>query len=137
MDTTSISTPRVSHKLLNHLAVALVLTGLITGCGKKQSPAHGPAAPSASGAPAMSSNANSAEQPADAAPSATSAQPLEGTIHEFMTAQLKIFIQEKGRMPADFAELARTKLDSVPRAPPGSYWAIDPVTQEVKLMKQK
>lgn len=54
-----------------------------------------------------------------------------------MTAQLKIFLQEKGRMPADFAELARTKLDSVPRTPPGSNWAIDPVTQEVKLVKQR
>jgi hypothetical protein len=53
-----------------------------------------------------------------------------------MTSQLRAFIAEKGRLPADFTELASTRLDVVPRTPPGMTWAIDRVTQEVKLVKK-
>jgi len=53
-----------------------------------------------------------------------------------MTEQLQIFIQQKGRLPADFAEFARVRLDSVPRTPPGTKYAIDPVTREVKIVKR-
>ena len=53
-----------------------------------------------------------------------------------MTAQLKKFIAETGRMPADFSEFSRTKMDSVPRAPEGLKFAIDEVTQEVKLVRK-
>lgn len=63
-------------------------------------------------------------------------QPLVGEVHPFMTSQLRIFLQQNGRLPSDFAELARTRLDVVPRAPPGMKWAIDPVSQEVKLVKR-
>ncbi len=51
-----------------------------------------------------------------------------------MTSQLRLFIQEKGRLPQDFAEFARARMDSVPRTPMGSHWAIDRTTQEVKLV---
>jgi len=63
-------------------------------------------------------------------------QPLEGPADPGMTDQLRIFIQEHGRLPADFAEFSRARLDSVPRVPQGMKWAIDPATQEVKLVKQ-
>ena len=63
-------------------------------------------------------------------------QPLEGEVHPLMTYQLHIFVQQKGRLPTDFAELSRTRLDAVPRTPPGMTWAIDRVTQEVKLVKK-
>ena len=53
-----------------------------------------------------------------------------------MTGQLRIFIQQNGRMPNDFGELAKARLDSVPRTPLGMKWAIDPATQEVKMVKQ-
>jgi hypothetical protein len=53
-----------------------------------------------------------------------------------MTSQLRIFVQQNGRLPTDFAELARTRLDGVPRIPPGTKWAIDAATQEVKLVKE-
>jgi hypothetical protein len=53
-----------------------------------------------------------------------------------MTEQLRIFVQEHGRLPTDFAEFIRARLDSVPRVPQGMKWAIDPATQEVKLVKQ-
>jgi len=61
---------------------------------------------------------------------------LEGEVHPLMTYQLHVFVEQKGRLPTDFAELARTRLDAVPRTPPGMTWAIDRVTQEVKLVKK-
>jgi hypothetical protein len=63
-------------------------------------------------------------------------QPLEGPADPGMTEQLRTFIREHGRLPADFAEFSRARLDSVPRVPQGMKWAIDPATQEVKLVKQ-
>lgn len=53
-----------------------------------------------------------------------------------MTAQLHVFMEKNGRLPKDFAELARAQLDTRPRPPKGMKWAIDPATAEVKLVKQ-
>jgi len=63
-------------------------------------------------------------------------KPLDGYAHPFMSAQLRAFIAQNGRFPTNFAELAHTRLDVVPRTPPGMTWAIDRVTQEVKLVKK-
>ncbi|MBI3415437.1 MAG: hypothetical protein HY043_08965 [Verrucomicrobia bacterium] len=63
-------------------------------------------------------------------------EPLIGLVHESMTAQLKKFIEETGRMPKDFSEFAHAKMDSVPRAPAGLKFAIDETTQEVKLVRK-
>jgi hypothetical protein len=63
-------------------------------------------------------------------------QPLVGEVHPFMTSQLQIFVQQAGRLPTNFTELARARLDLVPRTTPGMKWAIDPATAEVKLVKQ-
>jgi hypothetical protein len=63
-------------------------------------------------------------------------KPLEGPADPGMTEQLRIFVQEHGRLPADFTEFSRARLDSIPRVPQGMKWAIDPATQEVKLVKQ-
>lgn len=58
-------------------------------------------------------------------------------MNAFLTSQLRIFIQQKGRLPTDFGEFAIARLDSVPRAPKGMTWAIDRTTQEVKLVKRQ
>jgi len=93
---------------------------LLGGCGKK------PPAPTA----ATPTNETSAT-------SATAAtKPLDGQVDPFLTQQRRAYVQQKGRLPADFRELARTSLDSVPRAPAGMKWAIDPTTREVKAVKQ-
>jgi len=63
-------------------------------------------------------------------------KPLDGYAHPFMTAQLRTFIEQNARFPTNFAELARARLDVVPRTPPGMSWAIDRVTKEVKLVKK-
>jgi hypothetical protein len=58
-------------------------------------------------------------------------------VDPFLTKQLREFVQQKGRLPADFGELARASLDSRPRALAGMTWVIDPTTQEVKAVRQK
>ena len=63
-------------------------------------------------------------------------QPLVGEVNPAMTSQLLRFVEEKGRLPTNFAELARSRLDLVPRHPPGMKWAVDSVTREVKLVKE-
>jgi hypothetical protein len=93
---------------------------LLGGCSKK------PPAPTA----ATPTNETSA------ASATAAAAPLDGKVDPFLTKQLRAFVQQKGRLPADFGELARTTLDSRPRAPAGMTWVIDPTTQEVKAVRQ-
>ena len=87
------------------LAVSASL--LLGGCGKKP-------------APPAKSNAD---------------QPLAGQADPFLTEQLRIFIQQKGRLPTNFVELV-SGVDSRPRKPPGMKWAIDSVSREVKLVRE-
>jgi hypothetical protein len=91
----------------------------LSGCGKKQP------------APTAATPTNETAASATAA-----AQPLDGQVDPFLTQQLRVFVQQKGRLPTDFAELARTCLDSRPRSPAGKKWAIDAATQEVKAVPQ-
>ncbi len=93
---------------------------LLGGCGNKPPPA--------------TATTSTNETSATSATAAT--KPLDGQVDPFLTQQLRAFVQQKGRLPADFAELARTSLDSRPRAPAGTKWVIDPTTQEVKAVKQ-
>jgi hypothetical protein len=101
--------------------IALVTLLLaLTSCSRKK-----PSSPSTSDAAALPA---AAENP--------SPQPLVGKVDAFMTGQLRIFIQQNGRLPKDFAEFSHARLDSLPRTPLGMKWAIDPATQEVKLVKE-
>jgi hypothetical protein len=92
------------------LAVAVLA---LSGCSKKPKPT-----------PAT------AEQKPGEAP----AENVVGEVNAFLTEQLRIFIREKGRLPESFAELARVRLDSVPRSPEGKKWVIDTATKEVKAV---
>ena len=73
-------------------------------------------------------------------PTATQAprvnEALVGAVHPFMTQQLRIFIQQKGRMPKDFSEFASARMDSVPRPPEGMKYVIDTATTEIKVVKK-
>lgn len=81
--------------------------------------------------------ASSASQLTNATAQAAQAQQaLDGVPDPNLTAALRAFVREKGRMPQSMVELKATKLDSLPRAPAGFMYAIDPVTVEVKLVKQ-
>ena len=120
-------------KFTRSFFAAMSLLLVVPGCGRKQAAAPAPAAetqspPAAAPAPET--------QPQPAAIETPASQPLVGDVNEFMTSQLAIFIQQNGRLPKDFAEFSRARLDSVPRTPAGMKWAIDTVTREVKLVKE-
>jgi hypothetical protein len=61
---------------------------------------------------------------------------VAGVADAFLSSQLRIFVKDKGRLPQSFTEFARTRLDSVPRAPEGSKWVIDSTTMEIKAAKK-
>ncbi len=132
------------------LVLLLVFAAALMGCGKKP-PAQAASTPAAETQP---SGATASPEPAQpnpmaAAPARQRAQaqpaPVEvpgesvavvGTIHQFMTDQLRIFVQQKGRLPKDFSEFTNTRMDSVPRPPPGMKYAIDASSMTVKLVRQ-
>jgi hypothetical protein len=59
---------------------------------------------------------------------------LVGEVNPILTAQLHIFVQQKGRLPQSFNEFVNARLDSVPRPPAGKRWAIDSSSSEVKAV---
>jgi hypothetical protein len=102
------------------LFAAIVLA--LPGCGKKETTSSDqqPGAPPPNYVAATAEN-----QPAE---------NVVGVADPFLTQQLQIFIQQKQRLPEDFAELARTRLDSVPRPPEGKKWVIDKTARQVKAV---
>ncbi|HEY5914255.1 MAG TPA: hypothetical protein VJA21_27010 [Verrucomicrobiae bacterium] len=109
------------------------------GCHKKGESAPGPAAANATNsvdgvAPPEPPQPPSREVLARADDKAR--ETVVGEVDPFLTAQLRAFIEEKKRMPASFSELARARLDSVPRPPAGKKWAIDNDSLEIKAVAQ-
>jgi hypothetical protein len=105
-------------------AIALTLVG----CSKKQEPPAGEAVQKPSEPPPNYVTAAAQNAPAE---------NVTGEVNPFLTQQLQIFIQQKQRLPEDFAELARTRLDSVPRPPEGTKWVIDKATRQVKAVADR
>ncbi len=113
------------------LIATVALLGLI-GCSKERTPPAGPATPP----PENASAAAAAVPPkyVEATAQNAPAQNVAGEVNPFLTEQLRIFLRDQRRLPASFAELARTRLDSVPRPPEGKKWVIDTATTEVKAV---
>jgi hypothetical protein len=118
---------------MKHLSLVILLTAFVlVGCHKKEA------------APPETATAPASQQPAKPLPpppkyiSANAqnapAENVAGEVNAFLTEQLRIFIREKGRMPESFTELARVRLDSVPRPPAGKKWVIDTASHEVKAV---
>ncbi len=61
-------------------------------------------------------------------------ETLNGEVNPFLTGQLQIFVQQKGRLPQSFNEFANARLDSIPRPPAGKSWAIDSSSSEIKAI---
>jgi hypothetical protein len=129
------------------LLLVCLLAVLNSGCGKgKETPAN-PSQPAAETATAPAPQSQPAQQPppqatAEAAsnpstppPAQGGSEQLVGMVHGFMTQQLRIFVQQKGRLPQNFTEFTSARMDSVPRPPEGFHWAIDEKTIEVKLVR--
>jgi hypothetical protein len=111
--------------------LAAIALGMV-GCSQKQEPPAGGTAQKP-GEPAAGPPPNYVAAAAQNAP----AENVTGEVNAFLTEQLRLFIREKGRMPTDFAELARTRLDSVPRPPAGTKWVIDKAAQQVKAVANR
>jgi hypothetical protein len=101
---------------MNKLGLAIIFgLALLCSCGKNNSALP----PAARHIDASSNNA-----------------PLPGTVDAPMTALLKKFVTDKGRLPGSFLEFAGAEMDTFPRAPQGFAYQIDPTTTEVKLVRQ-
>jgi hypothetical protein len=122
----------------------------ISGCSKNAGPAVGsassddPANPSSSqpgAAKAPPAKMPGSDKPLPPPPLSVTAHaqnaPAEnvvGDVDPFLTEQLRIFMQQKRRLPQSFAELASVRLDSMPNPPLGKKWVIDAATQQVKAV---
>ena len=74
--------------------------------------------------------------PPSAPTNAPPQERLAGAVHPQMTELLLRFEQQVGRMPTDFYEFSGRMMDSVPAAPPGMRYEIDPVVKAVKLVRK-
>jgi PBP1b-binding outer membrane lipoprotein LpoB len=110
---------------MKYAAVLATLALALVGCSQKQAPAPGEAGQKPGEPPPQFVTAVAENQPAE---------NVTGVVDVFLTQQLQAFIQQKQRLPEDFAELARTRLDSVPRPPEGKKWVIDKTTRQVKAV---
>jgi hypothetical protein len=129
---------------MKNFPVTVLLTALVAaGCHNKQSAsgvANAPATADATNGIQSSASDTPNSQPSPPAYIASKAdnvvhQTASGEADAFMTGQLHIFFQQKGRMPVSFTEFANTRLDSIPRPPDGTKWAIDAASVEVKAVQ--
>ena len=86
--------------------------------------------------PAPSASAARA-RPAATQPTARPAlERYNGAVHAKLTMQLRMYIEKNGRMPDTFSEFANSAMDSVPLAPEGMKFVIDPSDRTVKAVKK-
>jgi hypothetical protein len=87
--------------------------------------------PAQAASPSPVSRAPNAQQPARPVQ-----ERLQGAIHAQLTVQLRMFIEKNGRVPETFSEFANSAMDSVPLAPEGMKFVIDPTDRTVKAAKK-
>lgn len=87
-------------------------------------------------APALPQDGAAAKPPQVQQPVAPIQQRLQGAIHAQLTIQLRRYIEKNGRMPDNFSEFVNATMDSVPEAPNGMKFAIDPTDGTVKAVKK-
>lgn len=133
---------------MKNLICTFLLLTIGAACSKKEPEAVAPApaeTPAVAESPAPAAVPLQSTRPATpSAPPAVTPQtqpvvgvkPLVGRVDPQMTALLKRFVAQKGRLPQSILELAGATSDSFPLAPAGYLYAIDPATSEVKLVKQ-
>jgi hypothetical protein len=121
---------------MKKLVLCIPLVALtLSGCHKSPVTSQ---APAASDAAAATADAESGKPlpppPAHVAARADNAvhEEVAGEVNAFLTDQLRAFVQQKGRLPRNFAEFASLRLDSIPRPPEGKKWVIDTANLQVK-----
>jgi len=129
------------------LVFTLLLMGFSVGCSKQPDASTATSAPGSPAAPPTeASGANS--EPATAAGNSTAASPVPQRTADLDAKQLAIVLDEltqavrkysfeRQRLPKTFNEVvAAGYVKSVPPAPPGKRFEIDPKTVQVVLVKQ-
>ena len=133
--------------------VVVLCLSALCGCGRKNdSSAVGSSEPSPEQAaqieaqfliPTNDSSSTLAAAPSPAKRAQNAQQPakpiqerLQGAIHAQLTIHLRMFIEKNGRMPDTFSEFANSAMDSVPAAPEGMKFVIDPTDRTVKAVKK-
>jgi hypothetical protein len=61
---------------------------------------------------------------------------LQGAVHPELTMRLQMYIERTGKIPENIYEFANTAVDSMPPAPPGMKYVIDPVDKAVKVTRK-
>ena len=61
---------------------------------------------------------------------------MEGAIHPQLTMRLQEFIEKRGRLPESIYEFANTAVDSMPPAPAGMKYVIDPADKTIKAVRK-
>jgi hypothetical protein len=73
---------------------------------------------------------------ANAKPDAPLQERLQGAVHQELTMRLQMYIDRTGKMPETIYEFANVAVDSMPLAPPGMKYAIDPADKTVKVVRK-
>lgn len=105
---------------------------VLVGCGKKE--AEVSELPPDAAAQIEAQVEAQVIAPPTAPPTAPVQERLVGAVHPQMTELLLRFESQFGRMPENFYEFSGRMMDSVPAAPPGMRYDIDPVDKAVKLV---
>jgi len=74
--------------------------------------------------------------PGNAKPDAPLQERLQGAVHQELTMRLQMYIDRTGKMPETIYEFSNVAVDSMPPAPPGMKYAIDPADKTVKVVRK-
>jgi hypothetical protein len=69
-------------------------------------------------------------------PGAPAVERLQGAVHPGLTARLQAYIDRTGQVPETIYEFANTAVDSMPPAPAGMKYVIDPADRTVKAVRK-
>jgi len=132
------------------LASAALL--LFAACHKKQPPTADTTTTPNPDIPSATATTTPADQPQGQPVSTTPLPPptpvvkanaensiqagVNGQVDPFLTSQLRIFMNQKGRLPQSFTEFAAARLDSMPTPPTGMKWVIDSADGQVKAVQK-
>jgi hypothetical protein len=109
---------------------------LVVGCKKQES---AEAVQEEKAAAASPEEAKIEAQLIPAATAKTTGSPqerLQGAIHPELTMRLQMYIDRTGKIPETIYEFANTAVDSMPPAPVGMKYAIDPADRTVKVVRK-
>ena len=134
------------------LLAALCACALCGGCRRKETAADAPQPTPEQAAQIEAQYVFPAQEPTATAANPATQQPqpgqrsqpaqlpiqqrLNGAIHASLTIKLRQFIEKNGRVPQSFSEFANSAMDSVPLAPDGMKFVIDPADRTVKAVKK-